>query len=456
MLKQYDGRSFAEVLQTEVFANGSNLPDLMAAFGTLGVGTGGFSHLYDAAFLEVLRVLLWDIHGEFMLPEQDTNPQLFGPDEGGAWASPWVWRARHCRMPRTSTRMTFDDMFKVNSPVERIRGDSSPGCGSPPTPAGDGAGGLRHRRDDEPGHAEDAARSPLRGQPVPALSPPPEASVTDFVRPSCQAAIKRLDVVSGYRMNTELDSPRIDDTWPEDSEDNKIMCFVTDKCARLAYVLPEVPPDEGLVRVTVAEAYGSDADKFTALPDSRVRRSGRGLLCLRAASRRRWRRRACRTGGHLLNLADVNDVDWSSNHVSRAPSRSTSQRTTTSAAACSTTTSSPIRRTFAAPTSSCPATAWGIWGAGSRGPRCRRSTRWWVSAVGWSSGIRALCGWKTGSPRCSRATSVSFIAGSSISGRAPRKSGLSSMVRLGNWETTRPCRPGGAIWGRPRVRPSRW
>ena len=36
MLKQYDGRSFADVLQTEVFANGSKLPDLMAAFGTLG------------------------------------------------------------------------------------------------------------------------------------------------------------------------------------------------------------------------------------------------------------------------------------------------------------------------------------------------------------------------------------------------------------------------------------
>ena len=82
MLKQYDGRSFAEVLETEVFANGSKLPDLMAAFGTLGVGTGGFSHLYDAAFLEVLRVLLWDIPEEFMLPEQDTYPPLFGPDAG--------------------------------------------------------------------------------------------------------------------------------------------------------------------------------------------------------------------------------------------------------------------------------------------------------------------------------------------------------------------------------------
>ena len=59
------------MLQTEVFANASKLPDLMAAFGTVGVGTGGFSHLYDAAFLEVLRVLLWDISEEFMLPEEE-------------------------------------------------------------------------------------------------------------------------------------------------------------------------------------------------------------------------------------------------------------------------------------------------------------------------------------------------------------------------------------------------
>ena len=79
MLKQYDGRSFAEVLQTEVFANGSNLTDLMAAFGTVGVGTGGFSHFYDAAFLEVLRVLLWDISEEFMLPEQHTYPRALRP-----------------------------------------------------------------------------------------------------------------------------------------------------------------------------------------------------------------------------------------------------------------------------------------------------------------------------------------------------------------------------------------
>ena len=51
----------------------------------------------------------------------------------------------------------------------------------------------------------------------PLLPSTPPSLAPDLVRPSCQAAIKRLDVVSGYRMNTELIAPRFYDAWPEDA-----------------------------------------------------------------------------------------------------------------------------------------------------------------------------------------------------------------------------------------------
>ena len=183
MLKQYDGRSFAEVLQTEVFANGSKLPDLMAAFGTVGVGTGGFGHLYDAAFLEVLRVLLWDISEEFMLPEEYTYPELFGPDEAEPRASPWALaRAALEKAQECYPEQTFDEMFRVELAGDANLRDPNR-FGSSSTQGEQHRGRLRHRRDDEQGHAADEARSPLRLQPAP--------DDPSWTRTSCARAARR-------------------------------------------------------------------------------------------------------------------------------------------------------------------------------------------------------------------------------------------------------------------------
>ena len=299
MLGQYDGRSLANVLQDEVFANGSNLPNLMAVFGTVGVGTGGFSYLYDASFLEVLRVLLWDITEEFMLPEQYSYPQLFEPDTGGALGfAMGLARAALKEAQNFYPEVTFDDMFQVDMPVVRIWGDHQPGLWI------EFQAPRKIDRADVvivamTSRAMQAMQldlpypfNPLVPSTLPSLA-------SDRVRPSCRAAIKRLDVVSGYRMNTELSAPSNYLAWPKDEFDDNIVCFVTDTCARLAYVLPEVPPDGGSVRVTAAEAYGSDADKFKAVQSSQARRwAVESFLCLRSAVRRRWRQRGCLRGGH--------------------------------------------------------------------------------------------------------------------------------------------------------------
>jgi len=266
MLQQYDGRSFAGVLETEVFATGSNPPDLMAVFGTLGVGTGGFGHLYDAAFLEVLRVLLWDVSEEFMLPEEDTYPELFGYEEGGTWGFAMALaRAAVDEARAFFPGLEFGDMFKLSSTVVRI---TSEGHGTPGVVVEVEAPGTGMIADYVIVGATTRAMQSLQldlpypGNPL--LTPLPDMS-TDLVRPSCRAAIKRLDVVSGSRMTTQLMSPRIYGPWPTDGEGRKILCFVTDERARLAYVLKEVPALGGLVRLTAADTYGADADKLRPL-----------------------------------------------------------------------------------------------------------------------------------------------------------------------------------------------
>ena len=262
MLKQYDGRSFSAVLQNEVFANRPRLPDLMAAFGTVGVGTGGFSHLYDAAFLEVLRILLWDISEEDMLPEEHDYPDLFIDGTGGANGfAIALAHAAHMEAQAFYPWLTFNEMFQVNSRVTQIIVDED-------------HGGVAITLDT--GHTEQhdfaivgmttvdmqQLKLDLPYDLNPLLPPP---FVSDLVRPSCDAAVRRLDVMSGYRMTAELPSPRNEDSWPQDTKGDKILCFVTDERPRLAYVLPEVPSVPGLVRVMVADAYGSDAEKFRPL-----------------------------------------------------------------------------------------------------------------------------------------------------------------------------------------------
>ena len=188
MLKQYDGRSFAEVLETEVFATGSNPPDLMAAFGTLGVGTGGFGHLYDAAFLEVLRVLLWDVPEEFMLPEEDSYPQLFGHDEGGAWGFAMALAGAALNEARSFfPDLEFADMFKLDSTVvgSRARARNS----------------WRGRRGRDPGDGDDrrtTSSSAMTSRAMQSLQldlpyaePAPDAAAPQVARTWCARAARR-------------------------------------------------------------------------------------------------------------------------------------------------------------------------------------------------------------------------------------------------------------------------
>ena len=164
--------------------------------------------------------------------------------------------------------------------------------------------------------------------------------------PSCQAAIKRLDVVPGYRMNTELPSPRIHDTGHR-----------TPRATRFCASSP-----------TSSRAWPTCClrcpwerrwcEPRSPTPTVRTPTSSRPCGTSRRAARRPWPRSPtgcsltalAATGlpdavADLLDYAEVKDVDWSDQPNMLGASRSTSRRTTTSAAACSTATSKPVRRT---------------------------------------------------------------------------------------------------------------
>ena len=233
-----------------------------------------------------------------------TIPSSSGGAQGFAQAlARAAWTEAHAFFPER----TFDQMFRVDSPVARIIQDPVTGLITCKVL------GVNMKAD----FAIVAMTSPAMQQlqlDLPyALNPLlPTPLVSDLVSPSCQAAIKRLDVVPGYRMNTELPSPRIDDTWPQDAGGNKILCFVTDELPRLAYVLPEVPEGRDVARVTAVDTYGADAEKLSALRNIQSRRQA-------AVASFSYGLQSNGTGGDgaakpvadLLDYAEVKDYDWS-------------------------------------------------------------------------------------------------------------------------------------------------
>lgn len=117
MIAAYDGKSFGDILQTEVFANGSNIPNLLAAFGTLGIGTGGFGPLYEVAMLEILRIVLWEYQAEFSLPSVVDYPHLDAGLQGFAEGlADLALKTRQSFDPNAS----FADVFKLNSQVTGV------------------------------------------------------------------------------------------------------------------------------------------------------------------------------------------------------------------------------------------------------------------------------------------------------------------------------------------------
>ena len=193
--------------------------------------------------------------------------------------------------------------------------------------------------------------------------------------------------------------------------------------------------DEEVVRVTAAEAYGSDARQVLSLATLDAPRGGREPRSPTGCSPTalaatglptRWPTCSATRPGerHRLGLHQ----EYAGRLQGRQAGGQLLQQQPVLPL--------PARRVGgpgnSAPTSSSPATAWGISGAGSRAPPCRRSTRWWASAAGSSSeepGIIRLA--DRFRPLLEDDVRL-FHHWKDISGQAPSKAGLSSMVRLGN------------------------
>ena len=308
MLKEYDGRSLADVLQNDVFSGGSDVHNLMTAFATVGVGTGGFSHYYDASFLEVLRVFCGTSPRSSWCRSSTSIPKLFGPHEGGVWGfAMGLARAAVQEAQKFYPQMTFEDMFKLNAVATRITERAGKVITEVEAPAkaefGDcvivamSSGAMQQLQLDLP-------------YPDSPLLPPQHQLIPDLVRPSCLAAMKRLDMVPGYRLTTQLPSPSSYPSWPRDSMGNKVQCFVTDERARLAYALPEVPPLRGVARVTASDTYGSDANKFALMAPTALREAAATSFAYGLQPSGNGGAGAAKPLADLLTKFEVNGVDW--------------------------------------------------------------------------------------------------------------------------------------------------
>jgi monoamine oxidase len=267
MIRRYDGRSFGDVLQTEVFAASSSVPDLLAAFGTLGLGTGGFGPLYEVGFLELLRLLLWDFSGEYNLPAQADYPQLFPAGEGGSqgFAAGLAQLAFHEAETFEPGRV-YDEMFRTDTAVTKIEvstdaskpGVYVTGAGLEPELFDYAIVGMSSRAMQALGLDLNYPGGPLAPDP----QGPPESN---DIKMSTQAAIRRLGMMSAYKMFARVPVPSKAQDWPKNSEGKPYANFLTDERARATYVLPPVDPTAKMTSALVSYAWGSDAVKFDPL-----------------------------------------------------------------------------------------------------------------------------------------------------------------------------------------------
>ena len=251
MLARYDSRSFGDVLQDEVFATGTNVPNLMAAFGTVGLGTGGFGPLYGIAMLDILRILLWQYQFEFALPSNADYDKL------DAWGlqgfAQGMADLAFTERQKFDPNVTKDQMFQLNSKVTSV---TVPG------------GQVALRIDGGPSYLFDYAIVAMTTRamqrigidlnvPDGVFSKPDDGGVLE----STQAAIRRCNLISAYKMFLTVPTPDKRSDWPTDATGKKVLTFLTDGIPRQAYVLPPVA-GQAETSALVSYTWGADAIKY--------------------------------------------------------------------------------------------------------------------------------------------------------------------------------------------------
>lgn len=279
MKRRYDGRSFASVLGTEVFAKGSNPASLLSAFAAVGVGTGGFGPVYDIACLEVLRNVLWDFQGLYQLPvlkkseESEGSGESGGTGVQGAMMAEFVQglaMAAYTIACNTFPNLPYDDVFIRAADVVSL------------TPLGQEDGhktqvtladkrtkdvdltivGISSRAMQAMGLGRDSHTNPFNTQ----LETPGE--VLTAIN-SVQVAVRRLNMTSSYKAFARIPPPG--PTWPDTPPPARpYQCFVTDRFPRLTYLMGPQPTTTDLMLVA-ADAWGDDAQAFAVASAARRR-----------------------------------------------------------------------------------------------------------------------------------------------------------------------------------------
>lgn len=258
MIAMYDGRSFGDVLQTEVFARGTNVPNLLAAFGTLGLGTGGFGPLYEVAMLELLRILLWEYQAEFSLPSVLDDPKLDSGMQGFAQGlAELAFQKRQAFDPSA----TFADMFQLNTEVTSVLTEGNG------VEIGVKADGVSSSMKFDFAVVGMTTRAMQRlGVDLDRPGGLFEAPYSNAVLQSTQAAIRRCNLMSAYKMFLTLPEPALVPDWPKNSEGQPIRNFLTDGFPRASYVLPAAAGNN-TTSALVSYAWGVDALKYEQLSE---------------------------------------------------------------------------------------------------------------------------------------------------------------------------------------------
>lgn len=260
MRRRYENKSLGEVLRTEVFAlRGGDIPNLVHAFGAIGVGTGGFGPLFDVGFLEVLRNIVWNTTGNYLLPSQSEYPVLYPQGVNGTGA--FVDGLAHLAHASGGTSRAFTDMFRTSSTVVGVtvkqvdgRPDQVVVAYNGKTEAFDFAiVAMSTRGMQAIGLDKDAP-----GGPFSRLQPHTEDSLRAVE--GIQDALHNLNMVPASRTVVEVKAPAEIPEWPRSGDGSPITCFVTDRYAQVTSFMPQ----NGAVTRTqaVATALGNEGLKF--------------------------------------------------------------------------------------------------------------------------------------------------------------------------------------------------
>lgn len=264
MRGRYEHKSLGEVLQTEVFASrGKDVPSLMHAFGSVGLGTGGFGALFEVGFLEVLRNVVWNTSGRYMLPDRTEYPSLYPEAVYGTAA--FVDGLAHLAHDSGDRSRAFGDMFRTSTTVTAVSVRQVDGPHDKVVVVYNGTSGefdlaivaTSSRAMQEIGLSQDAPNGPFTR-----IQRHTEVSIRAVE--GIQAAIHQLNMVSASRSVFEVGNPANIPEWPKIANGTPVSCFVTD---RYAQVTSFAPLDHSFPHTqAVGTALGNEALKFQTSP----------------------------------------------------------------------------------------------------------------------------------------------------------------------------------------------